>query len=78
VEVGAFIGTGNTLGDPVPIAHAHEHLFGLSVNDWSARDIQKWEYQPSVPRQNFRIGQSMGHNHGSLEPFRAGRKTRRR
>jgi len=50
VEVGAYIGSGNRLGEPIAIGHAPEHLFGLSlVNDWSARDIQSWEYQPLGP-----------------------------
>ncbi|HEX5133526.1 MAG TPA: fumarylacetoacetase [Candidatus Krumholzibacteria bacterium] len=50
VEVGAYVGPGNPQGEPVPLARAHEHLFGLClVNDWSARDIQKWEYQPLGP-----------------------------
>jgi fumarylacetoacetase len=50
LEVGAYIARGNELGDPVPIALAHDHLLGLClVNDWSARDIQKWEYQPLGP-----------------------------
>jgi fumarylacetoacetase len=50
VEVGAFIGPGNSLGDPIPVALSREHLFGLClVNDWSARDMQKWEYQPLGP-----------------------------
>lgn len=50
VEVGAFVGPGNTRGEAVPVARAREHLFGLClVNDWSARDIQKWEYQPLGP-----------------------------
>jgi fumarylacetoacetase len=50
VEVGAFVGTGNARGEPIPVASAGEHLFGLClVNDWSARDIQKWEYQPLGP-----------------------------
>ncbi len=50
VEVGAFVGGGNEQGQPIGIASAHEHLFGLClVNDWSARDIQKWEYQPLGP-----------------------------
>lgn len=50
VEVGAFVGAGNTLGSPIPIAEAERHLFGLClVNDWSARDIQAWEYQPLGP-----------------------------
>jgi len=50
LEVGAFLGPGNTLGRPIPLASAEEHLFGLClVNDWSARDVQKWEYQPLGP-----------------------------
>jgi fumarylacetoacetase len=50
VEVGAYIGSGNQLGEPIVISRAAEHLFGLSlVNDWSARDIQSWEYQPLGP-----------------------------
>ena len=50
VEVGAYIGSGNPLGEPIEISHAADHLFGLSlVNDWSARDIQSWEYQPLGP-----------------------------
>jgi fumarylacetoacetase len=50
MEVGCFVGPGNQLGKPVPMARAEEHLFGLClVNDWSARDIQTWEYQPLGP-----------------------------
>jgi fumarylacetoacetase len=50
LEVGAFLGPGNPLGEPVPIAAAEERIFGLClVNDWSARDVQKWEYQPLGP-----------------------------
>lgn len=50
LEVGFFVGPGNRLGEPIPIADAEAHLFGLClVNDWSARDIQKWEYQPLGP-----------------------------
>src|SRR6201999_2216196 len=50
LEVGAFVGKPNALGDPVTIDEAREHLFGLClVNDWSARDIQTWEYQPLGP-----------------------------
>jgi fumarylacetoacetase len=49
-EVGFFVGKGNDLGDPIAIADAEEHLFGVClVNDWSARDIQSWEYQPLGP-----------------------------
>ncbi len=50
LEVGFFTGPGNRLGEPIPLQHAHEHIFGfVLVNDWSARDIQKWEYQPLGP-----------------------------
>jgi len=50
LEVGAFLGPGNGLGEPIPVAQAGEHVFGLVLlNDWSARDLQKWEYQPLGP-----------------------------
>jgi fumarylacetoacetase len=50
LEVGVFIGRGNTLGSAVPLAQAEGHVFGLCLlNDWSARDIQAWEYQPLGP-----------------------------
>lgn len=50
VEMGFFIGTGNVLGEPIPIERSAEHIFGMAlVNDWSARDIQKWEYVPLGP-----------------------------
>ena len=50
LEVGFFIGPGNALAEPIPIAKAESHLFGLCLfNDWSARDIQAWEYQPLGP-----------------------------
>jgi fumarylacetoacetase len=50
VEVAIYVGGGNSLGDPVPIDHADEAAFGISLlNDWSARDIQSWEYQPLGP-----------------------------
>jgi len=50
LEVGVFLGTGNTLGRPIPITEGEQHIFGLClVNDWSARDIQSWEYQPLGP-----------------------------
>lgn len=49
-EVGLLIGQGNPLGQPITVDHAEDHLFGLClVNDWSARDIQAWEYQPLGP-----------------------------
>jgi fumarylacetoacetase len=50
MEVGLFIGRGNGLGTPISIDDAESHIFGLClVNDWSARDIQAWEYQPLGP-----------------------------
>jgi fumarylacetoacetase len=50
LEVGLFIGPDNALGEPIPIAEAEDHIFGLCLlNDWSARDIQSWEYQPLGP-----------------------------
>jgi fumarylacetoacetase len=49
-EIGFVIGTGNPLGEPVSIHGAEELIFGLCLlNDWSARDIQAWEYQPLGP-----------------------------
>jgi fumarylacetoacetase len=45
-----FVGPGNAQGKSIPIAQARDHIFGLClVNDWSARDLQKWEYQPLGP-----------------------------
>ena len=50
LEIGGFVGPGNTLGEPIGIDRAEEHVFGIVlVNDWSARDIQKWEYVPLGP-----------------------------
>lgn len=50
LEMGWFIGPGNELGQPISVENAEEHIFGLVlVNDWSARDIQAWEYQPLGP-----------------------------
>ncbi len=50
LEVGFYVGTGNDLGSTIPVADAWSRIFGFClVNDWSARDIQKWEYQPLGP-----------------------------
>ena len=50
LELGIFVGSGNALGEPVPITQAEDHVFGICLlNDWSARDIQGWEYQPLGP-----------------------------
>src|SRR5690242_7018769 len=49
-ELGILIGSGNALGSPIPILDADRHIFGFCLlNDWSARDIQSWEYQPLGP-----------------------------
>ncbi len=50
MELGFFVGQGNELGSSIPIADAEKHIFGMClVNDWSARDMQAWEYQPLGP-----------------------------
>jgi fumarylacetoacetase len=50
LEIGIFIGAGNPLGTAIPLADAENHIFGLCLlNDWSARDLQGWEYQPLGP-----------------------------
>ncbi|HEX5327882.1 MAG TPA: fumarylacetoacetate hydrolase family protein, partial [Acetobacteraceae bacterium] len=50
LELGAWIGPGNAAGEPIPIRRAGDHVAGFCLlNDWSARDIQSWEYQPLGP-----------------------------
>lgn len=50
LELGVFVGPGNAQGEPIPIAGADDHLFGMVLlNDWSARDVQAWEYVPLGP-----------------------------
>ncbi|MBZ5584454.1 MAG: fumarylacetoacetate hydrolase family protein, partial [Acidobacteriia bacterium] len=50
LEMGAFLGPGNAMGQPIPAPEAGDHIVGVClVNDWSARDIQTWEYQPLGP-----------------------------
>jgi fumarylacetoacetase len=74
LELGFVIGTPSRLGEPGPIDRALEHVFGVVlVNDWSARDIQAWEYQPLGPF----LGKSFATSIGAwvtplqaLEPFR--------
>uniref|UniRef100_G3SLF0 Fumarylacetoacetase n=1 Tax=Loxodonta africana TaxID=9785 RepID=G3SLF0_LOXAF len=57
VHMAFFVGPGNKFGEPIPISKAHEHIFGMVLmNDWSARDIQKWEYVPLGPF----LGKSFG------------------
>jgi fumarylacetoacetase len=80
LELAVWIGPGNQLGEPIPIAEAADHVFGLGLlNDWSARDVQGWESQP--------LGPFLGKNFGTtvspwvitmeaLAPFRIGQPAR--
>jgi fumarylacetoacetase len=80
LELAVWIGPGNAHGEPIPIARAAEHIFGLGLlNDWSARDVQGWESQP--------LGPFLGKNFGStvspwvvtceaLAPFRVAQPPR--
>lgn len=74
LELGAFVAGGNVLGEPVPITQADEHLFGLCLlNDWSARDVQGWEYQPLGPFLAKNFGTTVSPwivTMEALEPFR--------
>ena len=74
LEMGVFIGAGNRLGEAVAVDTAEDHVFGLAlVNDWSARDIQTWEYQPLGPflAKNFATSISPWIiTLEALEPFR--------
>lgn len=74
LEAGFFVGTGNELGTPIAVGDAESHIFGMClVNDWSARDIQKWEYQPLGPflAKNFATSISPWVvTMEALEPFR--------
>jgi fumarylacetoacetase len=75
LEVGAFIAAGNPLGHPIPIGQAETHVAGLClVNDWSARDIQTWEYQPLGPFLSKSFATSVSPwvvTLDALTPFRA-------
>ncbi len=74
LEMGFFVGPGNALGQPIPISEAMNHIFGMVlVNDWSARDIQTWEYQPLGPFLAKNLGTSISPwvvTMEALEPFR--------
>ncbi|HUP45814.1 MAG TPA: fumarylacetoacetase [Thermoanaerobaculia bacterium] len=80
MEVGVLIGRGNELGDPVHIHEAEQSVFGLClVNDWSARDIQTWEYQPLGPFLAKSFATSVSPwvvTLDALEPFRVPPKAR--
>ncbi len=74
-ELGMLVGPGNALGTRIDIGQADEHLFGICLlNDWSARDIQSWEYQPLGPLLAKSFGTSLAPwvvTLDALEPFRS-------
>ena len=80
MEMGIFIASGNALGEPIPIADAELHVFGMCiVNDWSARDIQTWEYQPLGPFLSKNFATSLSPwivTLDALEPYRVPRAPR--
>ncbi len=79
LEMGFFVGPGNTLGEPIPVSEAMDHIFGMVlVNDWSARDIQSWEAQPLGPFLAKNLGTSISPwvvSMEALEPFRCAQPT---
>ncbi len=76
LEVGFYVGPGNPLGQSIPIGQARQHIFGFCLlNDWSARDIQRWEYQPLGPFLGKSFATSVSPwvvTQEALEPFRIG------
>ncbi|MFV0475553.1 MAG: fumarylacetoacetase [Pikeienuella sp.] len=74
LEMGAVVGTGNRMGEPITVSEADEMIFGyVLLNDWSARDIQAWEYQPLGPFQAKAFATSISPwvvTRAALEPFR--------
>jgi len=74
LELAFVVGQGNALGSDIPIRRANEHLFGVALlNDWSARDIQSWEYQPLGPFLGKSFATSLSPwitPLAALEPFR--------
>lgn len=75
LELGAFLCKGNEMGQPIPISEADDHIFGLVLlNDWSARDIQMWEYVPLGPFNAKNFGSTVSPwvvLTDALEPFRS-------
>lgn len=75
LELGAIVGTASEIGTPITTAQADDMIFGyVLLNDWSARDIQGWEYVPLGPFQGKAFGTSIGAwivTKEALEPFRA-------
>ncbi len=80
LELGFFIAEGNSLGEPVPVNAADAMIFGLCLlNDWSARDIQAWEYQPLGPFLGKNFATSISPwvvTMDALAPFRTGTSVR--
>jgi len=76
LELGIFVGPGNAKGSRIPIAQAEAHVFGIALlNDWSARDLQAWEYQPLGPFLSKNFATTLSPwvvTLEALEPFRAG------
>lgn len=76
LELGIFIGQGNTKGTHIPINDAEKHVFGICLlNDWSARDLQAWEYQPLGPFLSKNFASTISPWAVTLEalaPYRAG------
>lgn len=74
LEMGFFTANGNEMGEPIPIGECEDHILGLVlVNDWSARDVQRWEYQPLGPFLGKSFGTSISPwivTLDALEPFR--------
>jgi fumarylacetoacetase len=75
LELGFFVGRGNALGEPIAISEAEAHLFGVTLlNDWSARDLQAWEYQPLGPFLSKNFASTLSPwivTMDALAPFRA-------
>jgi fumarylacetoacetase len=74
LELGAIVGTPSRMGEPITVAQAHDMIFGyVLLNDWSARDIQAWEYQPLGPFQAKAFATTISPwivTREALEPFR--------
>ena len=75
LEMGAIVGTPSKMGQPITVDEADKMIFGyVLLNDWSARDIQGWEYQPLGPFQGKAFGTTISPwivTAAALEPFRA-------
>jgi fumarylacetoacetase len=80
LELAVWIGPGNELGEPIPIAAADDHVFGLGLlNDWSARDVQSWESQPLGPFLGKNFGTTVSPwvvANEALAPFRIAQPAR--